>query len=166
MSGDDLANPLILRFTSVVFGVLASPFLLNATINHHIEGYREVDPTFFDKFLSSIYVDDVSFSSPDVKSMYRLYQKSTECLSRAGFKLRKFVTNSIELRELIQDNVVTTTPTTDQSYAKISLGSNQCSAPGYHKILGIQWDFMNDEFVFDISLSEPTKRMVVCGMIL
>lgn len=79
---------MILSFTSVVFGVLASPFLLNATINHHIEGYREVDPTFVDKFLLSIYVDDVSFSSPDVKSMYRLHQKSTECLSRAGFKLR------------------------------------------------------------------------------
>ena len=73
MSGDDLVNPLILRFTSVVFGVLASLFLLNATINHHIEGYREVDPTFFDKFLSSIYVDDVSFSSPDVSAVSEVH---------------------------------------------------------------------------------------------
>lgn len=38
--------------------------LLNATINYHLDTYmyRHMDPSliFFDKFLSSIYVDDMS----------------------------------------------------------------------------------------------------------
>ena len=38
---DDIDNPSpeigVLRFTRVVFGVSSSPFLLNATIKHHIE---------------------------------------------------------------------------------------------------------------------------------
>ena len=38
---DDIekANPeiMVLRLTSVVFGVCSSPFLLNATLKHHIE---------------------------------------------------------------------------------------------------------------------------------
>ena len=47
----------------VVFGVNCSPFLLIATILHHMETYKSTDPEFVKKFLLSIYVDDISFGS-------------------------------------------------------------------------------------------------------
>lgn len=59
---DEDPEVIILRFALVVFGVTSSPFLLNA-INHHMEMYRDRDPLFVDKFLSSIYVDDVGCPS-------------------------------------------------------------------------------------------------------
>ena len=65
-----------LRFTRVVFGVSSSPFLLNASINHHMESYRQVDPPFVDKFQLSIYVDDLVTGSSDVKSTFDFYKKS------------------------------------------------------------------------------------------
>jgi hypothetical protein len=43
---------MIFRFTRVVFGVTASPFLLNGTIKHHIEKYHEGDPDFVQNFLT------------------------------------------------------------------------------------------------------------------
>ena len=174
--GRDPPDITTLRFARVVFGVSSSPFLLNATINHHMETYRNADPSFVDKFLSSIYVDDVSLGSNDVASTYKLYLKSKSRLAEAGFNLRKFVTNSDELRHRISTNECLSdeqhTPKKvseeDQSYAKESLGSKSDQAQGRHKILGIQWDYTQDRLCFDVGeishhmkKSEPTKRNVV-----
>ena len=56
------------KFTCVIFGMRSSAFLLTATINHHIEMYRLVDPELVDKFLASIYVDVMSFGVDSLDS--------------------------------------------------------------------------------------------------
>ena len=68
----------------MVFDISSNRFLLNTTINHHIESYRDIDLFFIDKLLSSIYVDDLSLGSLDVESMFQLYQKSKEWLVGGG----------------------------------------------------------------------------------
>ena len=73
----DQFAPIPFRFTRVVFGVTSSPFLLNATINHHVETFRKTDQTFVDKFPSSIYVDDLVSGCNDVQSTYEFYLKSS-----------------------------------------------------------------------------------------
>ncbi len=78
-----------LRFTRVVFGVSSSPFLLNATIGHHMGTYHEADASFVEQFLSSIYVDDVVSGSEDVASTYQFFLKSKLRLAIAGFRLWK-----------------------------------------------------------------------------
>ena len=165
-----------LRFTRVVFGVNCSPFLLNATIRHHMETYRTTDPEFVEKFLSSIYVDDISFGSNGVQPTYDLYQKAKSRLKEGGFCLRKFITNSEELRHLIAVNEqYSESPTNDilvkeesQSYTKCALGARAAEADGQHKILGVQWDFIRDQFIFNIDevachmkKVEPTRRNAV-----
>ena len=59
-----------LRFTRVVFGVSPSPFLLNATVDFHIQRYMDTDPNLEKKFRQLIYVDDTA-SFPDVDSPYK-----------------------------------------------------------------------------------------------
>ena len=164
-----------LRFTLVVFGVNCSPFLLNATIRHHMETYKSTDPEFVKKFLLSIYVDDVSFGSDGVQSTYDLYMKAKNHLKEGGFLLRKFITNSEELRHLIATNEQLSEPLTndtlvkeeDQSYTKCTLGTT-AKSNGQHKILGVQWDYIRDQFVFGIDevtcqmkKVEPTRRNAV-----
>ena len=103
---DDIENQTpqitVFRFARVVFGVSSSPFLLNATIKYHIERFKEVDPEFVKKFMNSIYVDDLSCSAENVNEAYKMYVKSKFRLAEGGFNLRKFVTNSSELREKIR----------------------------------------------------------------
>ena len=132
---DEPPEVVVYRFTRVAFGVSSSPFLLNATIRHHIQSYVDQDPEFVNTFLSSIYVDDVSLGEESVSSAYDLYLKSKTRLAEAGFTLRKFVTNSQELREKIESNEGLSEPVTahskeeDLSYAKSSLGTSTSETP-------------------------------------
>ena len=143
---------IIYRFTRVVFGVTASPFLLNGTIKHHIERYSKEDPEFVQKFLSGIYVDDLSSGAEDDDVAYELYIKSKQRLSEGGFNLRKFLSNSPILIERIRQNEVSnasaknqSTPDVDdvcnedKSYSKSTV-SNAQDVPleREEKVLGIQ----------------------------
>ena len=93
-----------LRFARVVFGVSSSPFLLNATLNHHIQTHCKSDPDCVETFLSSISIDDMVAGTGDLESAYELYLKAKLSHAAAGFKLRKFVTNSDDLRRRIQES--------------------------------------------------------------
>ena len=113
---------IVLRFARVVFGVSSSPFLLNATVKHHLEGYKKKDPEFVETFLRSIYVDDLSSGGDTDEEAYELYIKSKVRWAEGGFNLTKFVTNSSELRRQIEDNenrlckVGRTLPTREDMY--------------------------------------------------
>ena len=90
-----------MRFTTVAFGVSPSPFLLNATIKHHVENYLISHSELVKILMESIYVDDVVFVADMEDNAYTLYTSSKEILSHGSFNLRKFVTNSPSLQKLI-----------------------------------------------------------------
>ena len=156
---EELPQVIILRFTRVAFGVSSSNFLLNATISHHMEQYRQSDPDFMDKFLSSIYVDDLVTGIKDLESTYELYMKAKLQLATAGFKLRKSATNSKELSCRIQESESSSVDEgagkmshseDDQSYAKSTLGVKTEVEPGINTVFGVQWSFNGDEFQFNV----------------
>ena len=45
-----------MTFCRVVFGLKSSPFLLNATLRHHISKYNDLHPEFVLTVLESFYV--------------------------------------------------------------------------------------------------------------
>ena len=152
----------VLRFTRVVFGAASSPFLLNATIRHHIQGYQPEDPSLVARFLNSIYVDDLTFGADNVDEAFELYTKSKDRLVEAGFNLRKFSSISTDLLERIgrkehhQSEVShkserNTLQEEDQSYARHTVGANQFQPLDEQRVLGLHWDSGSDQFIFDIS---------------
>ena len=85
------------RFCRAVFGLKASPFLLNATLRHHISKFKDEDTEFVRKMTESFYVDDLVTGG----KAFALYKGSKDRLARGGFKLRKWMTNDEVLRGLI-----------------------------------------------------------------
>ena len=142
-----------------MFGVSSSPFLLNATIKHHLEKFASSHPRLVSDILRSIYVDDIVFGASDEDSAYELYANSKEVLRSGLFKLRKFTTNSLPLQERIsQAEGVSVNPgvkqpcsDTDESYAKSTLGNVSPLCPEDQRILGAHWNIPSDHFVFSFS---------------
>ena len=67
-----------LRFSRVVFGVSSSPFLLNATLQHHVKKYAEAQTTVVGKLLKSIYVDDVVGGADTEEQAHQFYKGSKQ----------------------------------------------------------------------------------------
>ncbi|GBN34930.1 hypothetical protein AVEN_210912-1 [Araneus ventricosus] len=137
---DGSKSPQIYRFTRVLFGVNSSPFMLAATIKHHLRKYQGIYPET-SKFLNNcIYVDDIIGGHQNTEDAYRT---STECLHifrEAGMTLHKWQTNSEELRKLwVKEDMV-------------SEDSSQVVEPSGlpFKVLGVSWNKREDSLYFDV----------------
>lgn len=166
-----------LRFTRVVFGVSASPFLLNATIHHHIMQHIENQPDLVNQLRQSIYVDDVLTGADDEEAAFEFYEGSKQLLQTGSFNLRKFVTNSphlqarINYKEAESNSVIeqhsATTELFDETYAKTTLPIPM-TQPGEQRGLGVCWNVTTDCLCFNFREVariardlKPTKRNVI-----
>ena len=95
-------DPVVYRFCRVVSGVNCSPFLLNATLQYHLDTFAEIDPMFVRIMKRSFYVDDLVTGDKTTQAASEMHDKAKERLQLGGFKLRKWLTNSGELREKVQ----------------------------------------------------------------
>ena len=162
-----------LRFTRVS----SSPFLLNATIKHHLETYPSSKPDLVEFLSRSTYVDDIVGGADSEDDAFRLYIESKEVLSHGSFNLRKFLSNSAQLQNQMDEKEATLTPrdpaeelirSSEESFSEVTLPTDPISHPGEHKVLGVQWDIQNDQLVFDLRILgeratglQPTKRNTV-----
>ena len=136
------------RFARVVFGVNSSPFCLNETIRKHVQNH-DFDKKFIDKALSSFFVDDFIGGEESVAKAFELFKKLRIRFLEGHFLLRKWKTNNLKLRDLINHNN----------------SGNEDAVNKVEKVLGIPWDSDEDILVYDFKTimkdahkSKPTKR--------
>ncbi|XP_064481411.1 uncharacterized protein LOC135394547 [Ornithodoros turicata] len=130
VTGQTLPDIETWRMTRVPFGARSSPFLLSATIRHHLrqsEGdYPEAAALLQDHF----YVDDLVVSVETSSDAEILYQDTLRIFEAAGMNVKKWVTNDgCLLRQMFNDG--STTVETTQDHTK--------------KVLGLVWDVHNDK---------------------
>ena len=124
-----------------------------------MSGYRDLDPDFIKSLLESIYVDDLTTGADNAEEGFVLYKKAKEIMSSASFQLRKWKTNSRELRKLIEESegesqeAMTEAENKvieeDEPYVNLLTGSsNKPQEPCEEKILGIIWDSTSNKICF------------------
>ncbi|XP_045451223.1 uncharacterized protein LOC123660165 [Melitaea cinxia] len=127
----------VYRHCRVVFGLTASPFLLSATISHHLNQVTEQKDTA-DILARSFYVDNLVTSLDSIEQTQKFIQDAKRVMNEGKFDLRQWVTSPLEINET-QNTVIS--------------------------ILGLQWDTDTDELYCNISnlppfldISKVTKR--------
>ena len=65
-----------LHFRRLVFSVSLSPFLLNATVQYHLQKYSSSYPQVVEKISRSMYVDDIASGADTEDNAYKLYSDS------------------------------------------------------------------------------------------
>ena len=153
------------RFNRLVFDFRPSPSILGATIKHYLQLLKQDKPEIAQLFENSFYVDDLIAGAEEDQRAFDIYQKSKEIMSKGGFNLRKWNSNSKTLFQKIASSEFTEnqknaksvnkmpaeiTAEDDESYAKSSTGIGDCTTHDDRilKILGIKWNTFTDEFLF------------------
>lgn len=144
------------RMLRLTFGVNCSPFLATQVLHKLADIYSVSHPIAAKAILSAFYVDDFLSGASSVEEADKLRVELCDLLSKAGMTLRKWRTNSSELKSRIPPELLETCPLTLPTPRQ---------AP---KALGIHWDVERD--VLHVSTptipqsSTPiTKRIIASG---
>lgn len=133
--------------TRVPFGASPSPFLLAATVRHHLKKYEQTNPNITEILNKCFYVDDLICSVPSVAEAITFSLCAKSILESAGMELCKWSTNSAELKLKWNETM------------KFSVNEKADVKSTGLKVLGLNWQTSEDVFTFDLNnLMEFTRN--------
>ena len=133
----------------VLFGINSSPFLLNATIRHHLLQYQPPSETVV-QLQDQLYVDDFLGGSDSEEGAWGLFVEARDVLAKAGMPLTKCASSSKVVFDRAQAESLSV-PETETL-----------------KVLGVQWSCEEDCFLFEgipIPVGVVTTKRVVLSCI-
>jgi len=130
----DPGNVSTYRFCRVPFGLVCSPFLLGASINHHLAHHDDSD--LAGTIRNNIYVDNVLLGASDDATAISMYKQTKTMFLEASMNIREWASNSTVV---------------SQAFASPDL----CKDPSAMKILGLPWHPTDDVMSLPI-LSLPS----------
>ena len=145
---DPKSDILTYRFKVVLFGATCSQFILNATIDRHLEQDQNEDNMFIDKVRKGIYIDNLLMTTPNEHQLLSAYDGSKRLLGSAGLHLREWASNVPLLRDKAMEN-------------------EEADTREEVPLLGLRWDTSHDTLRMtyrEIDTTAPTKRKIVSGL--
>ena len=125
-----------------VFGATSSPTCASFCLRQVAREFGHMHQPLTSEIVKhNFYVDDCLFSCESETEAINLVQDLVKMLSRAGFRLRKWLSNSKGVLEAIPES----------ERAK-DLGCHEFESSLATRVLGVQWKYQTDEFVFDIQV--------------
>ncbi|XP_060601995.1 uncharacterized protein LOC132755202 [Ruditapes philippinarum] len=109
------------RFCLVPFGVVSSPFLLGATIEHHLDTFHN---EISNKIKNDIYVDKMITGAKDITEAKILYKDAKTIFNTGSMNLREWASNNKEVNSLFSPE--------DRAEVKSM------------KVLGLEWNLESD----------------------
>ena len=94
---DQTKEPKVYEFTRLPFRNTASPLGAQHALHTHAESNKEFYPEAADTVDNAMYVDDVLDSCETIPEAKVLRKQMTELLSEAGFTLKKWMSNEVEV---------------------------------------------------------------------
>ena len=135
-------NLVLLRFRRVCFGVIASPFLLAATLTHHLKQIGS--PTALE-IMDNIYVDNVIATKSSTCEAKKYYDEAKAVFNKAEMNLREWFSNDPDVMKHI--------PVKDRGAGSTT------------KVLGLNWDLVADSLSCSLlrvsDAAKITKRFVL-----
>ena len=137
---DPKSREIFYRFKTVLFGSTCSPFLLQATISHHL---KKIGMEFF---LDNLFVDDISFFSNKIEELLTLQNSAVKAFNQISMPLAKYVSNNdVVTKDLVTRGLIEK-PQTD------------C------KLLGMHINLSTDCFILNLpnfNTTDPTLTTVL-----
>ncbi|XP_064458861.1 uncharacterized protein LOC135369129 [Ornithodoros turicata] len=142
------------RMTRVPFGASSSPFLLSATLMHHLESWKTIHPEIASRLQRAFYVDDLVIGASTEPEALHIYQTARAIVADASMELRKWCSSSETLNEQFRADGV--------SLDDIGQPFVRC------KVLGLPWNRSADTIVMTtqnvssyVATQPATKRVVL-----
>ncbi|XP_063435905.1 uncharacterized protein LOC134716797 [Mytilus trossulus] len=135
-------NVQVYRFCRVPFGVISSPFLLAATLDYHLDTYKNATAA---NIRENINVDNVITGVDSTENAVTLYKEAKQIFSDASMNLREWASNSQQFLKCI--------PKEDQANREKL------------KVLGLTWTIKDDTLTVNSARNDNmfpiTKREVL-----
>jgi hypothetical protein len=94
------------RYTSLVFGFITSPFILNFIIKRHVSKFPSDECSKV--LLNNCYVDNLYFTGNNFDKLLKLYETSVDRMLKGGFNLRSWKSNEVKLNSVFEQDGVST----------------------------------------------------------
>ena len=125
----------------VAFGVASSPYLAVQTLQQTAADFGQGCPGSEHHIHNSFYVDDLLGGADSAVEAVALQKEITSVLTKGGFSLRKFRSNSPTVLASIPPDLIEPMPNKDLI---------DCHSGAYPKALGVRWNSEKDTMSVDV----------------